>query len=151
MDIRFLLIGSLLPDIIDKPVGLIILRDTINNGRIFAHTLLFLVLLTLTASYFYRRYHDTRLLAFSLGTFTHLILDRMWRTPRTLFWPVFGLTFEKLEFTFTSWISYILHNLTTYPHVLIPELIGAAIVIWFTWILIRRKGIGIFIRYGKVR
>ena len=41
IDIRILMMGSLLPDIIDKPVGRLLLRDTLNNGRIFSHTLLF--------------------------------------------------------------------------------------------------------------
>jgi hypothetical protein len=36
-DIRLLILGSLLPDLIDKPLGHIILPE--NNGRIFAHTL----------------------------------------------------------------------------------------------------------------
>ena len=43
LDIRLLLIGSLLPDIIDKPVGQLIFRETFSNGRIFSHTLLFLL------------------------------------------------------------------------------------------------------------
>lgn len=38
-----ILVGSVLPDIIDKPLGGIILKDTIGNGRIYAHTLLFLL------------------------------------------------------------------------------------------------------------
>ena len=51
LDIRLLFIGSLLPDIIDKPLGMIILRDSLANGRIFAHTLLFLVVLTICGTY----------------------------------------------------------------------------------------------------
>ena len=31
MDIRFLVIGSMLPDIIDKPIGLYIFRETFSN------------------------------------------------------------------------------------------------------------------------
>ena len=151
MHLRLLLIGSLLPDIIDKPVGLFFLRETLNNGRIFCHTLLFLVLLTLAAFYLYRRYGETRLFTLSFGTSTHLVFDQMWLTPRTLLWPVFGLTFDKLEFTFTSWISYIVHNLLTYPDVFIPELIGAVIITGFIGILVRRRGVRVFVRYGQIR
>ena len=43
MDIRFLLIGSLLPDIIDKPIGIYLFRETFSSARIFSHTLLFLM------------------------------------------------------------------------------------------------------------
>ena len=41
LDYRFLLIGSLLPDLIDKPIGGIFFYQTFQNGRIFAHTLCF--------------------------------------------------------------------------------------------------------------
>jgi hypothetical protein len=76
----------------------------------------------------------------------------MWHTPQTLFWPVLGLTFDKLEFTtFTSWISYLVHNLLAYPDVFIPELIGAVIIIGFTGILVRRRSVRTFIRYGQIR
>ncbi|MBA7692845.1 hypothetical protein ES703_101414 [subsurface metagenome] len=37
IDIRLLLLGSLLPDIIDKPIGQFFFRDTFSNGRIFCH------------------------------------------------------------------------------------------------------------------
>ena len=53
IDIRVLLLGSLLPDIIDKPVGLYFWRDTFSNGRIFCHTLLFLMVITLAGLYLY--------------------------------------------------------------------------------------------------
>lgn len=119
VDIRFLLIGSLLPDIVDKPVGLLLFRETFSNGRIFCHTLLFLGLLSLAGIYFYRRGGKTWLLALSFGTFTHLILDQMWRSPRTLLWPVYGFAFEKIDLT--GWMSNIFYALLTDPAVYVPE------------------------------
>ena len=50
-DLAFVLLGSMLPDIIDKPLGTI-LFGTPAMGRIFAHTLLFLLLLAAVAIYF---------------------------------------------------------------------------------------------------
>ncbi len=41
IDPTYLVIGSLLPDLIDKPLGIIIYSSTIANGRTIAHTLLF--------------------------------------------------------------------------------------------------------------
>ena len=38
----------------------------------------------------------------------------------------------------------------TYPKVYIPELVGAAIIIWFTVELVRRKKVFAFIKYGQV-
>ena len=40
IDIRLLLIGSLLPDIVDKPVGYFFFRDTFSNGKIFCTSLI---------------------------------------------------------------------------------------------------------------
>jgi len=54
IDIRLLLIGSLLPDIIDKPTGQVLFRETFSNGRIFCHTLLFIILVTVIGLLLYR-------------------------------------------------------------------------------------------------
>ncbi len=148
IDIRLLLIGSLLPDIIDKPVGHFFFRDTFSNGRIFCHTLLFLILITLAGLYLYQHYSKTWLLVFSFGTFTHLIFDQMWRAPRTLLWPIFGFAFTKIDLT--HWMSNMLYALVTDPETYITELVGAAILIWFAQALVRRRRVYAFIKYGQV-
>lgn len=43
IDYRVVFIGALLPDMIDKPLGMILLP--LHNGRVFAHTLLFALML----------------------------------------------------------------------------------------------------------
>jgi hypothetical protein len=45
IDYRLVLIASILPDIIDKPLGGVILKESVGNGRIYAHTFLFLLFL----------------------------------------------------------------------------------------------------------
>ena len=54
VDIRLLLLGSLLPDIIDKSVGQVFFRETFASGRIFSHTLLFLIIITGVGFYLYK-------------------------------------------------------------------------------------------------
>ena len=147
IDIRFLLIGSLLPDIIDKPVGQFFFRDSLSNGRTFCHTLLFLALITFAGLYFYRSHRKTSMLAFAFGTFIHLICDQMWLTPQTLLWPLYGITFPKVDLT--HWIQNIFYALHTDPGVYVYELVGVAILIWFVVALVRRKMVGAFIRSGK--
>jgi len=153
IDIRLLLIGSLLPDIIDKPVGMFFFRDTFSNGRIFSHTLLFLILITLGGLYLYQRCNKTWLLVLSFGTFTHLILDLMWLTPRTLLWPLYGFSFERIDLT--CWIQdmlyNLLYNLLNNPLVSIPELVGAAVVIWFVVLLVHKGKLYTFLRNGRVQ
>ena len=81
----FLALGSMLPDIIDKPLGWAI-YGTPGMGRIYAHTLLFL--LVLISISILARSRETASL--SGGVASHLILDSMWLRPATLFWPHWG-------------------------------------------------------------
>lgn len=148
LDIRLLLIGSLLPDVIDKPLGRFLVMDTFGNGRIFSHTLLFLIIATIAGYYLYRKYRKSWLLAMSPGIFLHLALDRMWLTPKTLFWPLYGLAFEKSSLK--DWIGNILHALFTDPGVYIPEVIGIIILTAFMVMLMRKKKLFSFIGNGGV-
>ena len=148
IDIRLLLIGSLLPDIIDKPMGRFFFRETFSNGSIFCHTLLFLIVTTAGGLYLYWSRNKTWLLVLSFGTFMHLILDGMWRTPRTLLWPLYGFSFERIDVN--SWIQHMFYILLNEPIVGIPEIAGAGIVIWFVWLLVHRGKLYAFIRNGQV-
>lgn len=147
VDYRLLFVGSLLPDIIDKPLGLFFLRDAISNGRIFSHTLLFLILGTLAGICLYRKRRATWLLAISLGTFTHLVLDGMWGMPRTLLWPLFGFAFDKPDLT--DWLPGIIHELTSDPTVYIPELVGIVILVYFSITLVSRRKVIRFLKLGE--
>ena len=148
MDYRLILVGSLLPDIIDKPIGALLFRDFFSNSRIFSHTLLFLLILSLAAAYFYNRRGTTWLLALSFGIFMHLILDQMWLTPQTLLWPIYGWAFERIDLS--HWMQDIFYALRTYPAVYISELIGAAILVSFAARFVRRKRVYAFVRKGTI-
>ncbi|MCK9524729.1 MAG: metal-dependent hydrolase [Limnochordia bacterium] len=148
IDYRMLLIGSMLPDIIDKPLGIYLLADEIGNGRIYGHTLLFL-LFTVTAGillYYFRG--SPALLLISAGTFAHLVLDQMWQNPSTLFWPILGAEFERHETG--EWLGGLFETLTSNPSVYIPEIIGVLIVAVFAWQIIRNGRILAFIRTGRI-
>jgi membrane-bound metal-dependent hydrolase YbcI (DUF457 family) len=146
VDIRVLLVGSLLPDIIDKPVGQVFFRTTFSNGRIFSHTLLFLIVLTGIGFFLFKRYRQVWMLTLAAGTFTHLVLDRMWTSPATLFWPLLGFTFEKEELT--DWLANLLKALVSNPAAYIPELVGLAVLLWFGLALMFRKKVGVFLKSG---
>lgn len=149
IDIRILLIGSVLPDIIDKPIGQYFFRATFSNGRIFSHTLLFLVLMTAAGFYLYKRRQKLWLLTLAAGIFTHLIMDKMWLAPRTLFWPLFGTAFDRMDLT--DWTLNMLLALMSNPEVFVPETIGAVILLWFGLSLVFRKKVGAFIKYGRAK
>jgi inner membrane protein len=148
VDIRLLLIGSMLPDIIDKPIGQLFFLNTFHSGRIFGHTLIFCILMIAGGMYLYWSRKRTWMLALSYGTTIHLVLDMMWLEPKTLLWPLYGFSFEKLDLTY--WIDDMLSALFSNPLVGIPELVGLMIVAWFLWRLIKRGKVLAFIRKGEV-
>ena len=148
VDIRLLLVGSLLSDIIDKPVGHYFFRETFGSGRIFSHTLIFLIIITAVGFYLYKSRRKVWLLTLASGTFLHLVLDQMWSDPATLFWPFLGFTFARVEEI--DWLSNIFQALITNPVVYVSEALGMAILVWFGLTLFTRKKIGVFIKQGKV-
>lgn len=83
--------GALLPDLIDKPLG-ILLTGTVGYGRIYAHTLLFAAFVTIAgvAAWRWNRKEGLLVLALGCGVFSHQILDAMWFEPAAWFWPVLG-------------------------------------------------------------
>ncbi len=91
------LVGSLLPDMIGKPLGHAVLREMLSNGWTFCHA--------------QRRYSGALLWALALGTGAHLGPDLMWRTPRTLLRPAYGWSFSKNDLT--GWARGLRQELTT--------------------------------------
>ena len=146
IDVRMLAVGALLPDIIDKPLGIYILK--IQNGRIYAHTLLFLLIIGGAGYYLYKSRKQAWLLTLAAGTLTHLVFDEMWQVPSTLFWPLFGWGFPRYELG--DYIMSLLKEIFTNRYFFTTELIGLIIVIWFiVWLLYRHK-FGTFIMRGKI-
>jgi inner membrane protein len=147
-DIRFLIIGSMLPDIIDKPVGQYFFRETFQNGRIFSHTLLFLVVVTVIGVIVYKK--SKSLWGFSLvaGVLAHLLLDSMWGALETLFWPFMGWGFGMVDLV--DYAGMILRELISNPRIYIPETIGLIILLWFGLAVIRKKQVTALLKTGKV-
>lgn len=153
IDIRILLVGSLLPDIIDKPLGRIFFRGVFSNGRIICHTLFFLFILSLAGIHLYRRRRKNWILVLSFGTFTHLIFDQMWLSPHTLFWPLYGWNFPKYaNIRFIYWVRGIFTSLLTQPssYIYITETIGGVVLAFFLWHIMKEKTLLNFIAKGEV-
>jgi len=120
----FIALGSMLPDIIDKPLGILVFGGA-NMGRTIAHTLLFLLLFA--AISFYTR--DIRIISLCWGVFVHLILDSMWASPIILLWPLLG-PFPAANLMDTwSYLEMLLRGLKN-PYILIPEISGLAYLIY---------------------
>jgi LexA-binding, inner membrane-associated putative hydrolase len=93
-DYRFVALGALLPDIIDKPLAWFILGDRVEDNHLFAHTMLFGMLLAVPGLYLASRGNPI-LISLACGVFTHLFCDPVLREPRTLLWPLYGWTFHS--------------------------------------------------------
>jgi len=143
VNLKWIAFGALLPDFIDKPLGRIILAETIGSGRIFAHTLLFGVLLGLVAAYaFYQKGWKIPLIVAG-ASFCHLLEDQMWNSPEVLFWPLLGWKFPKdtISGGFIEYFMTILNNSynPASSGVFIPEIIGMGIILLFAVSRIRSK------------
>lgn len=112
--VGFLLVGALLPDLIDKPLGHALLPW--DNGRLWAHTLLFAGLLiglaVLTAS--------RRVSAVGLGTAIHQLLDQAWQDPASWLWPFAGPFPRSVSTGMPDWLTII----ATDPFIWATELAG---------------------------
>ena len=109
IDYRLVIIGSLLPDLIDRPLGLWVLPDMIRpSGRGFGHTLLFNALFILLALVMLRFKGSRGPLVLALACAGHLLIDLMWESPRTLFWPLYGIRFGAADASYTpDWLRWV--------------------------------------------
>jgi membrane-bound metal-dependent hydrolase YbcI (DUF457 family) len=146
VDYRLVMLGAMLPDIIDKPVGLLF-RNTFPNSRLFAHTLLFSILLLSVVLWRYRRKQKNTILLLGVSSFIHIILDGMWNITQNLFWPLYSWSFPPRT---GDWISESLEHFLHDPFLISSELIGFAILSFFFIRSIRRKEFKSFIRAGKL-
>lgn len=132
------LVGAILPDLIDKPIGEIVLSQSLSNGRLFAHTFLFIFILLLIGMYLHKRNGEIRGFILCGAAFIHLCEDRMWLTPETLFYPVFGFAFPQGVVESHWWEYFIAMFFRTYSlspdaaYTFYSELIGITILLLFT-------------------
>ncbi|NLB00314.1 MAG: metal-dependent hydrolase [Methanomicrobiales archaeon] len=96
--IGFAALGAILPDLIDKPIGHILLAETLDSGRLFGHGLLFIALIAVAGVYLYWRRESFALLAVAAGVLSHQVLDAMWAIPVSWYFPFLG-PYEPHEFT----------------------------------------------------
>jgi membrane-bound metal-dependent hydrolase YbcI (DUF457 family) len=83
-------IGAVIPDVIDKPVGHILLAGSLDNGRIFSHTFAFILFTLLACTVFFRRRVGKAGPVLALGILSHQVLDAMWRDPEGWLYPLLG-------------------------------------------------------------
>ena len=139
-DYRLVLFGSILPDLIDKPLGYALGLET----RIWSHTFVFLF--AILAASFAPNLWSLRFIGF--GVATHLLVDRIWEMPWVVLYPAYGWSFHPASQDAEHWIATLLHD----PLVQAGEIVGASILVLFVW----RKHLGSwralreFVRHGTL-
>jgi hypothetical protein len=73
----------------------------------------------------------------------------MWITPRTLFWPLMGWDFEKLDIAgyLKKWFQLLMSERV----VAIAEIIGFIITVWAGLLIISKKQVTALLKTGKIR
>ena len=132
IDYRFVLVGAVLPDVVDGILGLFLFEGP--AGRWVGHSLLAVIVVTVVILVAFE--NETRLAVFGLGVgwLLHLVGDGMWAAPETFLWPAFGTGFATSPAEPYSWdlIAHPLDHLETWG----GEVVGLAILAWF-WVAFR--------------
>ena len=113
-----LIIGSLIPDLIDKALMFL----SISSGRSYSHTLLFSVVSSLFVFLITKR-SKTISISYFIGTLLHLLLDL---PDVPLLFPFIPYDFTYKEDPFGYWLYKLLHDPLTY----ITEIAGLIILIF---------------------
>lgn len=126
VDYRVVAIASLLPDLIDKPIGRIFFRARYESGRLYAHTLLLNVAL-FCVLFFMRGRGKRRFALIPISSLLHLAEDGVWSQPKIFWWPLFGSTFPRDP---VSGGPLAFLDPTRYGGALVQEGVGLAVLLW---------------------
>lgn len=94
MDLRMLVLGALLPDLVDTPIGLLF-YGRLQSVRLATHGLLFAAVVMVAVVMSTRRGRPRKTwMPLAIGLLLHAVLDAMWLDPETLWWPLLGWGFS---------------------------------------------------------
>jgi hypothetical protein len=130
LDYRLLAFCALAPDLIDKPLAILVFTEA-HTSQLIAHSFLWHALL-LVATLLWWRPALPYVLAFN----SHLLADRMWHHTESFWWPLFGWdVFWQFKFMNTpeAMVSVYWDILTRYPQVWVVELVAVAYLLSFVY------------------
>ncbi|HSG79718.1 MAG TPA: metal-dependent hydrolase [Acidimicrobiia bacterium] len=150
MDLRWVLVGSLLPDLVDKPIGSVLFNEQLGSDRLVAHAVVFPVVAMFVVLVATPRGSALRkgLIGVVIGALFHLVLDGAWADPEAFWWPFFGLGFPLRP---DSAIGPLLGRMVADPLVWVGEAVGLAylVVLWRTH-LSEPGSVRGFLRDGRI-
>lgn len=148
VDYRVVAVASLLPDLIDKPVGRLIFKARFDSGRIYAHTLLFNLLL-FCVLFFMRGRAKRSFVLVPLSSLLHLAEDGVWSKAEVFWWPLHGTDFPRQP---VPGGAFAFLSPTSNPGALWQEAVGLAFILWLfaSHGMLSRSGLREFLRTGML-
>lgn len=133
VDVRFLLFGAILPDLIDLPVGTLMLADRYSTGELWFHSLtvpsIYMIVVLLST----RRGRRRRAwMALGVGWLFHLLIDGMWVHDEVFLWPFFGWEIPAGD---APYWSLAWERALSDPWRWLTEAVGVGYLIWL-WVVL---------------
>lgn len=151
IDFRIIIVAAMVPDIVDKIVGMVIFKEEISNGRLFTHSIIILGIFSICIFLLVKVQLGSllRTSIYLLPLYIHLFLDRMWEQTQTLFWPFLGLGFPRLDVEFGDYFTYLMTN----PYILMGEILGTFIIValFIKYKLFTKMNLFGFLKYGRLK
>ncbi|MGB7861031.1 MAG: metal-dependent hydrolase [Acidimicrobiia bacterium] len=133
VDVRFLLLGAILPDLVDLPLGTMFFASRYSTGELWFHSLLAPTMYMVVVLVFTRRGRRRRAwMAVGIGWLFHLLLDGMWVNQNVFLWPFFGWEIPPgpMPFWSMAW-----ERALADPWRWVMEVVGLAYLIWLWFAL----------------
>lgn len=145
IDYRYVLIGAVLPDLVDA----ILYRGSPDRG--VAHSIVAVIAVAVVVILGLRGERRLAVFGIPVGWLLHLVGDGMWNAPRTFLWPAFGTEFAASPGEPYSWdlLTDPLAHLGTWG----AEVAGLLLLAWF-WVafgLGHEGRFGLFLKDGYLR
>ena len=162
IDYRVVMLGALLPDIIDKPIVEIMYGLKTHSGHWFAHSLIFSHLLILVGIAFLVIKKNKNFLLFGICSLLHQFMDIMILKPNIFIYPFFGkiLFIVPKNLGFVDKVMEPIYRRIPYfrdvkdyflePYIYIFELIGGLFMVYYIWEMIKKKRIKLFFKKGTL-
>lgn len=123
IDYRVVFIGSILPDIIDKPLALFLHHTLFTTRRIYAHTLMFsLILIIIGVLCNLKNRNRNNILILGLCSLIHIFLDGVWLSPKVFMFPLYGVNIIN-RYQFIK-VPYITKMFTSLLYDVVGEVLG---------------------------